>query len=165
MPIRETHELLNLVYDKANQIEEHLKKLALPFTRGSYHNHYISFDDAYHLQKYPLPVFTIEGAGDIGVNIDGVFFEFTVKRLDLTPEVIAEIIRRYPDIEIYGYQDCLHDFYSKGTQTGKAIAEIGRVTEDKIQFGLCYPLKTDLTKVVSCFLDLKNLLPSHARIS
>ena len=45
-----------------------------------YNGHYIKINDKYEYQKYPVPVISIEGKGDIGFNIDGVWIEFFIDR-------------------------------------------------------------------------------------
>ena len=71
------HERLNFIYSLSENVYKSLKnEMELKALYNYYNGHYIKINDKYEYQKYPVPVISIEGKGDIGFNIDGVWIEF-----------------------------------------------------------------------------------------
>ncbi|MBN2675799.1 MAG: DUF3201 domain-containing protein [Alphaproteobacteria bacterium] len=139
------HDFFNTIYQKADKLENLLKNENVSYTRGNYTHHYINIDGKESLQNYFIPVFTIENKGDIGFNLDGIFFEIMQKKDNLSTHQIGTILNRFPNVEIYGYDDCLKYFYKTGDSAKNIFYNICTSHETIIQFNLMLPL-TDSAK-------------------
>lgn len=113
MNIIEIHETLNTLYLKANETLDYLEENDIQCQMGYFSGNYIKIEGEYALQAYPIPVITIKGKGDIGFNLDGMFFEFMLKKQTALRLDIEKISSEYA-IEVYGANDCEVDFYKEG---------------------------------------------------
>jgi hypothetical protein len=66
--IRKQHEFLNDIYNKAELFLKKLQDNNIKATLNSYNKHYIKINDKYELQRYFMPVISIENKGDICFN-------------------------------------------------------------------------------------------------
>ncbi|MCT4553022.1 MAG: DUF3201 domain-containing protein [Alphaproteobacteria bacterium] len=151
------HNHFNNIYKIANNIENILKEKNIKFKKGNYTNHYISINNKFKLQKYYIPVFTIKNTGDIGINIDKIFFEIPIKKSKLNTNKIKKIVEQFPKIEIYGYKNCLNDFY-KNNDIEKLLLNIKNSHEKFIQFNLESEISTKANDIVNKFNSLSILI-------
>ena len=145
---------MNKLYERGDELENELKKNQIHYERGNYTNHYIRIDGKDVLQKYYVPVFTIKYKGDIGINIDGFFFEIMKKKSEILLEQIKDIIQKFPNIEIYGYNDCLNYFYKKGDKAEIVFKKITQSKEEIIQFNIQSSLEIHIKELLSIFQSL-----------
>ncbi|MBU5438735.1 DUF3201 domain-containing protein [Tissierella sp. MSJ-40] len=114
------HNKLNYIYSLGEDVFESIKNESnLQVNYGLFNGHYIKINGRYEYQKYPIPVVAIEGIGDIGFNINGIWFEFFIDKVEFNKVDIENLISRYK-VEIYGGNNCLIDFYTEG----KSVSDI-----------------------------------------
>lgn len=152
--------LLNDVYEFADGLEAVLKRKSLEYERGNYTGHYIKLGRQYSLQRFSIPVFTIRNHGDMGVNLDGVFFEFVCNKDLPTLKRIPNIITGFPRVEIYGFKDCLNSFYKKGDSAKDVLRKLKGSKGKWVQFGHQFPLDTPPVVLLESFLRASTLLTS-----
>lgn len=111
--IMETQKKLNKVYEvlhsETNNISKHLHDLDLTFKVGYYPFHSFKYNEEFFIEKYPIPVITVENEIDIGVDIHQVFFEIKLSRetaLKFDFQILSSHI-----FEVYGVDDYLNDFH------------------------------------------------------
>lgn len=109
----EIHETLNTLFTVANETADRLDGQKIDSQLSYVAGNYLKVNDGYALQAYPIPVIIIKGKGDIGFNLDGVFFEFFVKKQTALRLNIDAFANDYA-IEVYGAEDCETDYYKEG---------------------------------------------------
>ena len=112
--LNETHNFLNEIFIRAKKDYEYIKtkveKCEIQYIRGNY----LEIDEEYEFQHYPIPIIEIEKLGDIGYNLDKIFFEFSIAKEDFNNVKLDSILKNFSQVEIYGGEDCSIDFYKKG---------------------------------------------------
>lgn len=154
--LQSTHILMNHLYEKADEIEAVLMSENWDYERGDYTNHFIKIDGKTVLQHYFIPVFTVKGKGDMGVNLDGIFFECLCSKDSVSFVFLQKLLEKFPFVEIYGFNDCLIDFYKKGDSLADVIQKIKPSTEEKIQFSVLYPLDESSAVIVKSFKEFSD---------
>lgn len=151
------HERLNFIYSLSENVYKSLKnEMELKALYNYYNGHYIKINDKYEYQKYPVPVISIEGKGDIGFNIDGVWIEFFIDRETFYKANIEELINKY-DVEIYGGNNCLIDFYSDGKSVEDLFSDIENSDEEIIGISI-YLKDTKYNNIKDAFFEVCSLL-------
>lgn len=126
------HNKLNNIYSLSESVFEAFKSdYDLKVSYGFFTGHYIKINEKYEYQKYPIPVISIEQKGDIGFNINGVWFEFFLDKNSLSKTNIKALIDKH-NIEIYGGNDCLVDFYCKDKSIQNIFQDINASNEEII---------------------------------
>ncbi|GAA0694111.1 MULTISPECIES: hypothetical protein [Clostridium] len=133
--IKEVHEFINSIYENAENAYKKLsesEKIKCTYTicKGNY----IKIGSEYRYQHYGIPIIVIEGVGDIGFNMDGIFFEFFLDRDELANMDFNEISNRH--VEIYGAEDCSVDYYKIGDKLRNVKRKIEGSTENS--FGIAF---------------------------
>ena len=82
-------------------------------------------------------------------------------KTDLSLKLIENIIQNFSDIEIYGFNDCLHNFYQKGDKAENVFKNITQSQEDIIQFSIQPALETSIKKLLSTFQNLTRILSKN----
>lgn len=137
MNIIEIHETLNALYLKANDTLEYLEENNIESQMGYFSGNYIKIGGEYALQAYPIPVITIKGKGDIGFNLDGMFFEFMLKKQTAQRLDIEKISSEYA-IEVYGATDCEVDYYKEGMSSDAYRKGIDKSKENGFGFAFYF---------------------------
>ena len=110
-------ELLNAVYEplcvRSKALCAYLKEQGTACTRGFYNLHAVRKGDGFFTEHFPIPVVTAQGLGDFGFELDHVFFEAVLPHEKALCFDFAAFAREY-DIEVYGAEDFLTDFYHTG---------------------------------------------------
>ena len=113
----EIHAFLNMLVDSANKVKDELREkgwdCALTHSAGNY----LKIAQQYEEQRYAIPLIVVDGIGDIGFNLDGVFFEFgrDPKRYDFVA-MIGRLSQISCQVEIYEFKDNNYvDYYQSGT--------------------------------------------------
>lgn len=98
----------------------------------------------------------MEEKGDIGFNIEGTWLEFFLHRHSFYKANIEELINRY-NVEIYGGNNCLIDFYSDSKSIEDLFHDI-RVSNEEI-IGISIYLKDfQYNYIKHVFFEVCNLL-------
>ena len=106
--VNQLNDIYKSICDRADYIDRELQKLGCTITKGFYNNHSVKIDGRFVAELFPIPVITVKGVGDIGVDLDYVWFEVLLpkeKALLLDYNSIAKEHR----FEIYGSYDYLKD--------------------------------------------------------
>lgn len=139
--IYKIHDYLNEMYTLAEELMALAKEKYKEAKLNNYTGHYIKIQGKYCYQKYPLPVVVIPQVGDIGVNLDKVWFEFFVSK-EVVGEIDFEWLIDTYEIEVYGGEDCMVDFY----QAGDSGISVQRKIEEsrQKQIGIAIYIRDDI---------------------
>lgn len=157
--IRKQHEFLNDIYNKAEIFLKKLQNNNIKATLNSYNKHYIKINDKYELQRYFMPVISIENKGDICFNLDGLSLEFFLSKDKLIlNDNLLDIVEKYNyNLEIYSNENCLNDLYFKGISLEKLKENIISCNDDIIGITInCQNLIDE--KIIDCFNNVCKLL-------
>lgn len=155
--IKEVHEFINSIYEKS---EEAFKRLSenedMKCTYTVCKGNYLKIDSKYSYQRYGIPIIVVENVGDIGFNLDGIFFEFFLDRYELANIDFNEISNRH--IEIYGAEDCSVDYYKNGDKLRDVKRKIEGSAENS--FGIAFYYNScDVDKdIIEEFIKIKRAL-------
>ena len=94
--------------------------------------------------------------GDIGYNLDKIFFEFSFKKQEIFDLNFDYILNNYKDIEVYGGKDCLIDFYEEGDTAEEVINKVDLSNEENIMFSLYFDHSQE--KLIKKFLEVTKTL-------
>ena len=111
--MREIHNTLNKIFVYANETADFLEQNKVDHQLQYIAGNYLKIDDAYELQAYPIPVLLVKGKGEIGFNLDGIYFEFVMKKDTALRLDIEEFAKDY-EFEIYGAEDTEQSYYKSG---------------------------------------------------
>lgn len=152
------HNKLNGIYLLAKEIKEVIDE---EFKMKSYietsFKNYININGNYELQHYPIPVIVLEIGVDIGINIDGLFFERFVKKEQTTNIDFKKLVNTFESLELYGGKNCSKDYYLPNKDLNDVFKDIELSTEE--EFGLAVYLKyesidkADLIKMMTTFIN------------
>ncbi|MCM1052836.1 MAG: DUF3201 domain-containing protein [Ruminococcus sp.] len=135
MDILEMHNILNNIYNKAEELNKKINDLHYKTSLQSYNNHFISINNNYYKQKYYMPVISVENKGDICFNINSIEFEFYVTKSQMTNIDLETLIRNYKkELNIYEYKDCTIDIYRIGDNKYDVLNKIDNSFDNK--FGI-----------------------------
>lgn len=130
------HYLLNEIYAAANKDFADLKNHGIQCKLLFADKNYIKLHDKYELQYYPIPIIEIKNLGDIGYNLDYIFFECSFDKDDVKNIKLQSILEEFKNVEIYSGKDCLKDFYNKGDTAETVISRIDQSDEDIIMLSI-----------------------------
>lgn len=111
--MREIHNVMNQIFVYANETADFLEQNRIDHQLQYITGNTVRIDDAYELQAYPIPVISIKGKGEIGFNLDGIYFEFVMKKDTALRLDIEAFVKDY-DFEIYGAEDTEQTYYKSG---------------------------------------------------
>lgn len=155
--INSIHNKLNHIYSLGEDVFESIKNESnLQVNYGFFSGHYIKVNGRYEYQKYPIPVVSIEGKGDIGFNIDGVWFEFFIDKVVFSKVDIESLISMYK-VEIYGGNNCLIDFYIEGKSVSDIFHDID-ISDEKTMGIAIYLDNMKSPSIKEIFFDVCKLL-------
>lgn len=130
-----------------------LKSAGYEPKHGFYNNHSVRIDGEFVTEYYPIPVISVSGIGDIGIDIDGITLEAVLTRQQALELDYEKLLDRY-DIEVYGAEDFLSDFYNKSMSRVNIIKNIEASNETKIcvlfKLGMAATAE-ELLEVISIF--------------
>jgi len=130
--VNQLNSIYKPIWDKANVIGRDLQGSGYTAKMGFFNNHSVKIDGCFVTEYYPIPVIFVEGAGDIGVDLDYVWFEAVLskeKALSLDYSIIAKNYK----FEIYGSQDHLIDIFNEKN----AISDIVPCIKDSAETDFC----------------------------
>lgn len=162
MALDDTHHLLNLIYSKANLFHQYLGRLGVEHDFQFIPGNYLKIDDAYLLQEYPIPIMTIEKNGDIGYNLDAIFFEFFVDKATVLKLDLAFFRQQEVAFEVYGGTDCSVDFYCPEMSPFEFLRQIENAAEEKFGIAFYIPYsRFSEAQLFQCFREFqKKIAPA-----
>lgn len=133
---------------------------------GWFKGHYIRRDDNYEYQHYPLPVIAIKGVGDIGVNLDKVWFEYFLDKHQALKVDYRQLIALYKfyKVEIYEGEACGEDFYQYGDSEDQIRDKILKSKTSKIGFALYIDKKQHIEHIIKLFDSVSQVLEGKEEI-
>lgn len=123
------HELLNAIYSKAQEFHSFLNERGIGHKYGFYPKNYLKINGKQCLQEYPIPVCSFEKGGDIGFNLDGIFFEFFVDKKTLEKAIYKTFFNPAYRTEIYGAEHCMIDFLFEDDTAEKFLNKLRHSNE------------------------------------
>ncbi len=103
------NEIYTKLHDDKNRVIAYLEELGYPYQVAYYPHHSFKKDNEFYLEEYPIPVITLNGLLDIGIDVDKIFFEFRLDK-EMALEFDFHIFEMY-QFEVYGVDDFYDDFY------------------------------------------------------
>ena len=110
--VNQLNDIYKPIWDRANEIGRELQESGYTITKGFFNNHSVKINDSFVTEFFPIPVIFVEGVGEIGIDLDYVWFVAVFpkeKALSLHYDSIA----RDNKFEIYGSQDYLKDIFNE----------------------------------------------------
>ncbi len=164
--LKNIHQKINKIYLRAEKDYQALNKKQISCQLESYKNNYVKINGQYQLQKYPIPVISLQNGGDIGYNLDKIFFETAFKRDEFLNLELVSILSQHEDIEIYGGRDCHKDFYQKDDNPAKIREKVKESTENTIMVSLYFDYnKEDLLDRVINFANKKEAWQNKSNVT
>ncbi|WP_242866812.1 DUF3201 domain-containing protein [Abyssisolibacter fermentans] len=152
------HNILNEIYEplhkKVKSIYKEVVDNGYKASIGWYNMHSVKYNDDFLTEFFPIPIITIESIGDIGLNIDSIFFETTISREKALEVDYASLIEKY-SIEVYGADDYLTDFYNKNMLLSDIKTRIQGSKETQICIALYFDMNIEtniLLEIISVFI-------------
>lgn len=132
MEILTMHNILNDIYDKAEELNRKIGDSHYKTDLQSYNKHVINISGKYYSQKYYMPVITIENRGDICFNFDSIEFEFYITKEEMPYIDLEHLISDYEkELNIYEFKDCTIDIYRVGDSPNDVLSKINNSFDDK----------------------------------
>ena len=110
--VNQLNDIYKQICDRADCIDRELRELGYTITKGFYNNHSVKIDGSFVTEFFPIPVITVKGVGDIGVDLDYVWFEVLLPKEKALALDYNSIAKEYK-FEIYGSHDYLRDIYNE----------------------------------------------------
>jgi hypothetical protein len=110
MNFTELNEVYRSLNDLTKEICLKLKEFNYQYKKGFYNNHSIRVENEFIAEAYPIPVITVNGKFDIGVDLNMIFIE---------AQFPASIVNSFDfnkfteyEFDVYGTNDYNIDFYN-----------------------------------------------------
>ena len=147
---------LNQVYaplrSRAGQLVQALAHNGLEAKWAWYANHSVKVDGEYQTEEFPVPVIDVGELCEIGLNLDEYWMEFQLPRetaLAFDWELLPE------DVEVYGVEQYLMDFYTAGMSRAGIAARIADSTEQAVNIALSFPPDVEDAALLSAVEDCR----------
>ena len=158
--IPEVHAFLNMLAESADKTKTELREKGWECVLSHSTGNYLKIAQQYEEQRYAIPLIIVDGIGDIGFNLDGVFFEFRrdPKRYDFA-ELIDRLSKISSQVEIYEYKDDQYiDYYRPGTDPEVAGLRIARDGNFCVMIDLCFAGKYAAESVADLFAEAAQVI-------
>jgi len=132
--IKTSHELLSKVYRKSQELEVLFKRINMKYKLESSFKNYIKIDGQYEVQNYPIPVFVMEDFFDVGINLDGYFFECFIAKEKILTKNIFSLKKYFKKLEVYGDNHSMVDYYYDTDTEADFLNRLN--SSDEVSFGL-----------------------------
>ncbi|SCG83686.1 hypothetical protein DW1_2120 [Proteiniborus sp. DW1] len=151
-------EELNNIYEPLHRQFKELKQILEKqgfsyFNAGWFNMHSIKYDDNFINEYFPIPVLSVKGVGDIGLNLDHIFIETTIskeKALNLQLDKFNDY-----NIEIYGVSDYFIDYYQPNLGIEVYKEKIHKSDEKEFHFTIYLPQGISMEKIISVISKLR----------
>lgn len=151
-------EELNNIYEPLHRQFKELKRILEKYdfsysSAGWFNMHSIKYNDEFIIEYFPIPVLSIKGVGDIGLNLDHIFIETTIskeKALNLQLDKFNDY-----NIEIYGVSDYLIDYFESNLETEVYKEKIHESNENEFHFTIYLPQGITMDKIIDVIFKLR----------
>jgi len=137
---------LNEIYkplcERADIISKDFLELGYTIQKGFFNNHSIKSDGSFVTEYFPIPVITVNGVGDIGIDLESVWFEVVLPKEKAIALDYDSIIKSYK-IEVYGCQNYLKDVFNEQITISDIIP--GIIDSSEVEFCILFYLKQCIT--------------------
>jgi len=130
--VNQLNSIYKPIWDRADGIGRDLQEQGYTVAKGFYNNHSVKIDGRFVTEFFPIPVITVKGVGDIGVDLDYVWFEIVLPKEKALSLDYHSIAKEYK-FEIYGSRDYLKDIYNEQI----AISDIVPCIKDSLETDFC----------------------------
>ncbi|MGL4738210.1 MAG: DUF3201 domain-containing protein [Cellulosilyticaceae bacterium] len=152
-------EVLNTVYKSLNTYKTDLinalNARGYSYKWGYYSGHYMRCDEKWMLEQFPIPVITVKGLCDIGMDLSHIFIESRLQR-EQALQFDFTILQKYK-FEVYGTADYLNDFYNEDQDLGGIRERILDSMEQEIGISLLISYEECIDHIVLGLETLRNL--------
>jgi len=150
---------LNSIYEPLHRQFKELKltleKYNFSYSSAGWFNmHSVKHNDDFINEYFPVPVLSIEGVGDIGLNLDYIFIETTISK-EKAECLHLDNFNDY-NIEIYGVRDYLIDYYQPNFEIGIYKEKIHESPEKEFHFTINLPQGISMNEIIDVISKLKN---------
>lgn len=149
------NEIYGTLCEKAKLIKALLDQEGVKYTCGFYNNHYVKKDGAFVAENYPIPVFSAENIGDIGIDIDNVWLEIVLPK-EKALELDYAAICGFAGFELYGASDFLTDLYNAEMPLSGICDNIAKSGEREFCLLFSFGENPDITKLRNTLCAFKN---------
>lgn len=133
--VMDNFDMLNSIYkplcDKSTDICRDLTAAGYHAKAQFHNNHSVKRNNDFATELFPIPVISVEKHGDIGIDVDSIWFEAVLPKEKAVLLDYAEITHGYK-IEIYGCEDFLCDLYNELIDVSEIVGNISNSTETNI---------------------------------
>lgn len=154
---------MNRIYKRANNDYKELLSCGVDCKLDFFKDNYLHIEGQYQLQHYPIPIITVNEIGDIGFNLDRVFFEFAFEKSDFLSKDLGYLIHHFDSLEIYGSHNCLVDFYQKADTPEMIRDKVQHSDEQIIMLALYFDYAFE--GLINTFLEVSKTLKGHNQIN
>lgn len=150
------HHFLNDLHEKAQRIQAQLKAKGTAAKLLYKRERHILVDGVYRCQNYPIPSLRVDPNTEIGVNLNGTYFDFWCEKeaCDIR-QVLAGLAGSFQRVEAYGPCDW-KDFFVSGQDLDEAVLAIGESSDSCVAFVV--HLSHDIPNVVELFFKARAIV-------
>lgn len=115
--------------------------------------HSLKYGDDFITEYFPIPVLSVKGVGDIGLDLDQIFIETTIskeKALNLKLDKLNEY-----NIEVYGVSDYLIDYYQPDLEIEVYKEKILKSIEKEFHFTIYLPQGISIDEIINVIHNLR----------
>lgn len=158
-PLKAIHDHLNRIYTRATKDYKGFLNRCVDCRLDFFKENYLHIDGQYRLQHYPIPIISVNEIGDIGYNLDQIFFEFALEKKDFLSKDLSDFINHYNSLEIYGGHDCLIDFNEKNDTPEMIRKKVQHSDETIIMLSVYFDYACD--SLIDTFIKTSNTLKNN----
>lgn len=141
------NEMYEPIHKKAFLIYKDIKNKGYKASYGWYNMHSLKYNDKYLTEFFPIPVITVENIGEIGIDIDFIFFEATISKEKALNIDYDDLTDSY-SIEVYGADDYLHDFYNSNIPLSDVKTNIQKSSETQIHIAAYFDINVGIDELL-----------------
>jgi len=131
-----------------------LEKYGFSYSSAGWFNlHSLKYGDDFITEYFPIPVLSVKGVGDIGLDLDQIFIETTIskeKALNLKLDKLNEY-----NIEVYGVSDYLIDYYQPDLEIEVYKEKILKSIEKEFHFTIYLPQGISIDEIINVIHNLR----------
>ena len=133
--VNQLNDIYKPIWDKANEIGRELQESGYTISKGFFNNHSVKINGSFVTEYFPIPVIFVEGVGEIGIDLDYVWFVVVFPKKKALSLDYHSIAKEYK-FEIYGSKDYLNDIYNEQIAISDIVPGIKNSSESDfcIQF-------------------------------
>lgn len=153
--IQQLNDIFEPLHRKFNELKMILKRHGLDYYNAGWYNmHSVKYSDGFIEEYFPIPVLSVEGVGDIGINLDYIFIETNISK-GKAEFLALDRFTEY-DIEIYGVEDYLKDYYEPNIEQYSYKEKIHKSSEKEFHFTINLLGDISLSEVINVIYKLKD---------